>query len=188
MTSTLFKLSLAGALFCACQTDSYHIKGFARELQQGDTICFVTDDKPERILGQAIVNEGTFSVNGTTDTNLMFRAYLKRMPECNVAFFLEPGNIALELNLPPRPSRVSGTMLNNGWQQMNDSVQRFGEQLITLSKDVGITTQDTHRSRLYTIDSLHRRMSACIINTARRNHGNALGRYIEENYKEPEFK
>ena len=188
MTSTLFKLSLAGALFCACQTDSYHIKGFARELQQGDTICFVTDDKPERILGQAIVNEGTFSVNGTTDTNLMFRAYLKRMPECNVVFFLEPGNIALELNLPPRPSRVSGTMLNNGWQQMNDSVQRFGEQLITLSKDVGITTLDTHRSRLYTIDSLHRRMSACIINTARRNHGNALGRYIEENYTEPEFK
>ena len=38
------------------------------------------------------------------------------------------------------------------------------------------------------VDSLHRRMSVCILNTAQRNKANPLGKYINENYKAPEFK
>lgn len=185
---SIYGLAAAGMMFCSCQSDRYQIDGFARQLEQGDTICIVLENEPERFLGTAIVHQGKFSVTGTTDTILFCRAYLSRMKDCNASFLLEPGTIALELNLPPKPSRASGTRLNNQWQQLNDSIQRMGTELIKLASTKSPCDEETHRSKLQTIDSLHRRMSACIENTAKRNADNPLGQYIKENYKAPEFK
>ena len=183
-----FHLSLLVSLF-SCQTDAYHIQGYARQLEQSDTICIVLENEPERMLGKAIVKDGKFSVTGHTDTILFCKAYLNRMKNCCVDFMLEPGNITLELNLPPKPSRTSGTKLNNQWQQLNDSIQRMGTKLINLVVSAKTPADEvTHQARLQAIDSLHRRMSDCIVNTARRNADNPLGQYIEKNYKAPEFK
>ena len=179
--------SLLTALVASCQSDRYQIDGFARQLEQGDTICIVLENKPERLLGMAIVDQGKFYVTGTTETSRFCKAYLSRMKDCNASFLLEPGTIALELNLPPKPSRVSGTKLNNQWQQLNDSIQRMGYELFKLATTKDTCDQATYRAKLQAIDSLHRRMSACIENTARRNADNPLGQYIEENYKAPEF-
>ena len=184
---SLYGLAAAGIVLCSCQSDRYQIEGYARQLEQGDTICFVLENEPERLLGSAIVNDGRFSVAGTTDTVLFCKAYLSRMKECNVNFMLEPGNITLELNLPPKPSIVSGTKLNNQWQQLNDSIQHLGTELIRLATAKIPNDETTHLARLRAIDSLHRKMSDCILNTARRNADNPLGQYIEENYKAPEF-
>jgi hypothetical protein len=46
----------------------------------------------------------------------------------------------------------------------------------------------TQKALAHSIDSLHRQMSACVLNTAERNKDNPLGNYINENYKAPEFK
>ena len=186
MWRAIFSFSLLVSLF-SCQSDAYHIQGYARQLNQNDTICIVLENEPERMLGKAIVNDGKFSVTGHTDTILFCKAYLSRMKDCNASFLLEPGTIALELNLPPKPSRVSGTKLNNQWQQLNDSIQRMGYELFKLATTKDTCDQATYRAKLQAIDSLHRRMSACIENTARRNADNPLGQYIEENYKAPEF-
>ena len=172
----------------SCQSDSYQINGFTHHLQEGDTICLTTGDLPEKLLGHAIVNEGKFHITGTTDTTLLCQLYLKRETPCAVSFFLEPGTITVELTPPPAQSKVSGTKLNNAWQQLNDSVRYLGSQLIHLAKTAGEFSENAHLSRLRAIDSLHRKMSDCILNTAKRNHHNALGKYIQENYKEPEFK
>lgn len=180
-------LAAAGMTLCSCQSDCYQIDGFARQLEQGDTICIVLENEPEQLIGTAIVHQGKFNVTGTTDTILFCKAYLSRMKECNASFMLEPGIIAIELNLPPKPSRISGTRLNNQWQQLNDSIQRMGSELFKLATRKDTCDEATHRARLQAIDSLHRRMSACIENTARRNADNPLGQYIEENYKAPEF-
>ena len=188
MRRAIFSFSLLVSLF-SCQSDAYHIQGYARQLNQNDTICIVLENEPERMLGKAIVNDGKFSVTGHTDTILFCKAYLNRMKNCNVDFMLEPGNITLELNLPPKPSRTSGTKLNNQWQQLNDSIQRMGTKLINLVVSAKTPADEvTHQARLQAIDSLHRRMSDCIVNTARRNADNPLGQYIEKNYKAPEFK
>ena len=188
MWRAIFNFSLLVSLF-SCQSDAYHIQGYARQLNQNDTICIVLENEPERMLGKAIVNDGKFSVTGHTDTILFCKAYLNRMKNCSVDFMLEPGNITLELNLPPKPSRTSGTKLNNQWQQLNDSIQRMGTKLINLVVSAKTSTdEETHQARLQAIDSLHRRMSDCIVNTARRNADNPLGQYIEKNYKAPEFK
>jgi len=182
------RLAAAGFMFCSCQSDSYRIKGCAQQLKDGDTITLAFEDPPQRILGRAYVTNGVFKFAGTTDTTLFCRAYLNRDPQTNVSFFLEPGNITIELNRYPRPSRVSGTVLNNEWQALNDSVQKLGNMLIRIA-ETSTKTQPTPIIQIQmTIDSLHRRISDCITQAGQRNKKNVLGRYILKNYKEPEFK
>ena len=69
---------------------------------------------------------------------------------------------------------------------MNDAIQRMGNKLFRI-----IERQDSdsivHLARLRAVDSLHREMSDLIVNTGQRNRDNPLGRFILENYKEPEF-
>ena len=78
MWRAIFNFSLLASLF-SCQSDAYHIQGYARQLNQNDTICIVLENEPERMLGKAIVNDGKFSVTGHTDTILFCKAYLNRM-------------------------------------------------------------------------------------------------------------
>lgn len=175
-------------MLCSCQSDSYRIKGCAQRLMDGDTITLAFEDSPQKILGRAFVSNGVFKFSGTTDTTLFCRAYLNRDKQTNVSFFLEPGNITIELNQHPRPSRVSGTILNNEWQTLNDSVQKLGNKLILLAEASPKAMHANNKQIQASIDSLHRRISQCIIQAAQRNKSNVLGRYIIENYKEPEFK
>jgi hypothetical protein len=82
---------------------------------------------------------------------------------------------------------VSGTTINNSWQQLNDSIWILGQEVVKTSL-LSVTDSATQLLRVKTVDSLHRRMSDCILNTARRNSDNPLGQYINQNYKAPEFK
>ena len=171
----------------SCQSDSYHIDGFALHLQEGDTIMLAYDDNPGRPFAMTTVSNGRFWLEGSADESVPCRVYLKRQPSIAAAFFPDAGTIAVELNLPPTPSRISGTRLNNEWQLMNDAIQRMGKKLISI-----VERQDSdsisHMVRLQAVDSLHREMSAIIVQTGSRNRDNPLGRFILDNYKEPEFK
>ena len=175
-------------MFCSCQSDSYKIYGYASQLRDGDTITLALENHQQKILGQTLVTNGNFRFSGITDTTIFCRAYLNKEPLTYVSFFLEPGNITIELNPYPASSAVSGTTLNNEWQGLNDSVQMLGYRLIRMAEK---STQDPNADRQQiqiAIDSLHRTISSCIKNTASRNKDNVLGKYIRENYKEPEFK
>lgn len=185
---SLFGLAAAGIVFCSCQSDSYKINGYASQLHDGDTITLTLEDHAQKILGQVIVTEGNFKLSGTTDTTVFCRAYLNRQPLTSVSFFLEPGNITIELNPYPKQSRVSGTVMNNEWQKLNDEVQTIGDQLIRTAEAASKTKTANRQQLQQQIDSLHRKISNCITNTASRNKNNVLGKYIKENYKEPEFK
>ena len=105
---------------------------------------------------------------------------------CQVSFFTEPGIITVELNSEPGTSRVSGTKLNNQWQQLTDSIALMGYQVAKALRHPAADST-AQKALAHYVDSLHRQMSACIQNTAQRNKDNPLGRYINENYKAPEF-
>ena len=185
----IIRLAAAGMVFCACQSDSYKIKGYASQLKDGDTITLTLEDQQQKILGQTLISEGAFALSGTTDTTVFCRAYLNSNPLSSVSFFLEPGNITIELNPYPKQSRVSGTVMNNEWQKLNDQVQVLGDKLIKLAEESAKTDVTENRRKLQSmVDSLHREISGCIKSTAQRNKDNVLGKYIEDNYKEPEFK
>ena len=183
---SIIGLAAVGLLLTSCQSNSFQIKGFAKQMPEGDTICLVIDNQPERILATTMVHNSQFMLSGETDSISLCRLYAKSQPDNAVSFFLEPGNISVELNRLPKFSRVSGTRINNEWQHLNDSIQLLGAQLIKLSKAETIQNK-SHQTNVTAIDSLHRKMSDCIQNTARRNNDNALGQYIQQNYKTPEF-
>ena len=177
----------AVSLLAACQSNSFQINGIARAFQEGDTICLTYDDEPENVFAQTTVSDGKFEFAGETDAFRLCRAYVKRQPDCNATFFLEPGHITIEFYPRPAISRVSGTRCNNEWQHLSDSIQLLAKEIVYILRHPATNTLAQQRN-VHIIDSLHRRMSDCILHTAQRNRDNPLGRYIQENYKKPEFK
>lgn len=174
-------------MLASCQSDSYQVNGFAHQLLEGDTIFLAHGTEPESPFAMTTVSGGRFWLEGSVDETVPCCVYLKRQPACAAIFFPDHGTISVELNLPPTPSRISGTSLNNEWQQMNDAIQQMGSKVIAI-----VARQDSdstvHLSRFKAVDGLHREMSDLIVHTGQRNRDNLLGRFILENYKKPEFK
>lgn len=175
------------SLLSACQSNSYQINGFARAFQEGDTICLMSEDQTVEPLDQTVIRDGKFMFTGETDDFQLFRAYVKQQPDCGTTFFLEPGHITIELYHRSAVSRVSGTICNNEWQRLSDSINLLAKDIVSILHHPATDSLSQQRN-VYIIDSLHRRMSDCILHTAQRNSDNPLGRYIQENYKKPEFK
>jgi hypothetical protein len=174
-------------LISSCQSNVYQIHGFAHDFMDGDTICLRFESDEDRLVTITQVADGKFTFSGETDAISLCHIYPKNRPENMVSLFLEPSQITVELSLLPERNRVSGTTINNSWQQLNDSVWILGQEVVKTSL-LPVTDSAAQLLRVKAIDSLHRRMSDCILNTARRNSDNPLGQYINENYKAPEFK
>lgn len=183
----LIGLAVAGMIVCSCQSDIYRIDGYAKTLKDGDTVWLAEVANPSHVISRAIVSEGKFAMSGPATTPVFCMAYTNKAKTSGVTFLLEPETITLELSPVEHLSRVSGTILNNRWQALNDDIRRLGKQLIALAEDSTTTGQEAHLQKLSAIDSLHRKMSECITNVAKENADNPLGRYINENYKAPEF-
>ena len=184
---TFLGLTVVGALCLSCQSNAYQIHGFAHDFTEGDTIClrFESDDNRPVFITQ--VADGMFTFSGETNNTIsLCHIYPKNRPESTVSLFLEPAQITVELSLLAERNRVSGTTINNTWQQMNDSIRILGQEVVKTSL-LPVTDSATQLRRVKIVDSLHRRMSDCILNTARFNSDNPLGKYINQNYKAPEF-
>ena len=182
---SIFGLAATGFLLCACQSNTFQIDGFARSFEEGDTICLQKED--QQPIAISTVNQGKFSFYGEIKEIGLYSVMAKRAPACQVSFFTEPGVTTIELNSEPGTSRVSGTKLNNQWQQLTDSIALMGRQIAKILHHPAADTT-AQKALAHSADSLHRQMSACILNTAQRNKDNPLGKYINENYKAPEFK
>ena len=184
---TILGLTVVGTLCLSCQSNVYRINGLTRDFTDGDTICMRFESDGDRPIAITQVVDGKFTFSGETDDIAFCHIYPKKRPESAVSLFLEPDRITVELALAPERNRVSGTTINNAWKQLNDSIRLLGQEAVKTSL-LPVTDSTTQLQRVKMIDSLHRRMSECILNTARRNSDNPLGQYIMRNYKAPEFK
>jgi len=184
---TFLGLTVVGTICLSCQSSVYQIDGFARNFMDGDTICLRHETDDDRTVFITQVTDGKFSFSGETSSVTLCHIWTKKNPQNTVSFFLEPARITVELSLTPERNRVSGTTINNTWQQLNDSIQLLGQEVVRTSL-LPMADSTTQMLRVKTIDSLHRKMSDCILNTARHNSDNPIGQYIEKHYKAPEFK
>ena len=184
---TFLGLTVAGTLCLSCQSNAYQIDGFARDFSDGDTICMRQESDGNSPVVMTHVIDGKFAFSGETDTVAFCQIFPKNRPEVTVSFFLEPARITVELASAPERNRVSGTTLNNTWQQLNDSIRLLGQEVVKTSL-LPIADSTAQWQRVRMIDSLHRRMSDCILNTARQNSDNPVGQFINQHYKAPEFK
>ena len=161
----------------ACQSNAYHIKGEAKGCKDGE-VLYIADglshDAPPT--DSIVVTEGRFVLHGETDTARFCRLYRAADPRQDITFFLEPGNIYIELSTRPAHSRVSGTVANNAFQTLNDRVAAADRELRRVMKD-------DHADRTAQVKAIYNRLDCEIRMAAARNDDNALGRFISAHYE-----
>ena len=59
---SIYGLAAAGILFCACQSNTFQIDGFARSFAEGDTICLMKEGGQPMAI--STVSNGKFSFKG----------------------------------------------------------------------------------------------------------------------------
>ena len=141
-------LAVATLTLAACQSD----------------VCHITVEDTTR-------NSPTYTTQHTPDS-----IRLCRLPDTDVLYFNEPGNVYIELSPQEGQSRVSGTRLNNEWQALNDTVAKYDKQLRQILGPEGdsLNPRIIHRQVSQIYETLNQRINE----TALRNRDNALGRYI----------
>lgn len=174
-------IGLAAALmFSACQSNTFHIKGEAKDFADG-TILYLTTDLSDGLpTDSIIVDDGKLSLSGTTDSTLFCRLYVTTVSEPLLTFFIEPGNIYLEMKPANAQSRVSGTVINNEWQALNDATTLSDltiRELFAFKKD-SINLQQQYA----TVSEIYHQLNLKIAETAHRNKDNALGHFISSHY------
>ena len=183
----IFGLAVAGLFVGSCQSSSYKVEGYAHDFAEGDTICMRKISATDSQVRYTTVAGGKFYFAGEADSVTLYEIYANGTPEVYVTFFNVAATTTVELNRKPQLSRVSGTTVNNRWQQLGDSINYYAAEMKRLLQ---MTANDTLsiKQRALATDSLHRQISELILRTAVRNKDNPLGQYIQTNYKAPEFK
>ena len=177
-SKSIVGLAAMSLMLTACQSNSYRIDGFAGMFLEGDTVVLAADAAPDVPIATTLVHNGKFLFSGETDTVGLCTVYQKQLPDQRLTFFLEPGNIAIELNRAPVCSRVSGTIVNNEWQALNDTVTKYDRKLCQL-----FATDSVNPRKMFAeTEKLHTTLTRRINEAAKRNQDNALGRFISSHY------
>lgn len=179
----LIGLVAALFIFTACQSDIYYIRGEARQLPSG-CVLYLTDDlnANRRPFDSIVVSDGRFHYQGIVDKPHISKLYPAGNPQQGVTFFTEPGNIYIELSSTTGRSRVSGTVINNRWQALNDSVTKYDcriRRILGSSNDTIIP-----RQRYEETQQLFNKLTQIIRTTAVYNKNNVLGHFISTHYEQ----
>lgn len=169
--------------FVSCQSDTYYIKGEARHLNNG-TVLYLSKDlnKESNPFDSMIVRNGKFYLKEViADTPFVSRLYVSGKPEQGIIFFIEPGNIYIELSEKEGRSRVSGTVVNNHWQALNDSVANCDRHIRQLMQQANDSISPQKMSA--DINRIYLNITRQIRETALRNRDNTLGRFISSHYQ-----
>ncbi len=169
-------------LLTACQSDTCSISGEAPLMNDGDVILLVKNleaDKPD--IDSLIVSNGRFHAEGKIDSSQLCRLYPADHPQEDIYFFIEPGNIYIELSPNGLQPRVSGTETNNHWQALNDTIAVYDSRIRHLFR---LANDSNHTRKLaMEMDHLYSELTLRIKQTALENKENALGRFIDSHFK-----
>lgn len=189
MKASLASILFSVALLTSCQSNSYKISGTvssAEGLADGDTL-FVTQDLQTGIPSDTlIIKDGKFEMSGETDSTTLCMIYSAIRNEINSAFFLESGSINIELTEQPGGSRVSGTICNNQWQTLNDSVMSIGKEINRIAEHIygNNLSQEEQQKGMEQIERLNKRFADLVVKTAEKNIDNEFGYFLLTYYPE----
>lgn len=176
---SIISLTAAGYTLAACQSDTYRIKGTGDALRDGDTLYITNDMMTGKPIDTVVVKEGVFETEGTTDSTAFCMIYSKRN-NMMMPFFIEPGTIKLRLSKNGEKSEVTGTTVNDKWQNMADSIY-------TLSKKMQETATRVYRNELgndeqekqkAAMDKLNEDFKGLVLKNAEENTDNEFGYFI----------
>lgn len=183
-TSILFSAVL---LLAACQSaDTYRVKGTAESLQDGDTL-FLTSDLVMGIpFDTTVVSDGRFSFEGPADTTQLCMVYSALRNDINAAFFTEAGTIDVHLSQQPGEGRVGGTLCNDRWQTLNDSVIAIGREINAIAQRIYGPDADTtaQKQGMLEMERLEQRFSRVVVTMTEENISNEFGFFLLTYYPE----
>ena len=182
LTSILFSV----VLLSACGSNSYKISGTAEGINDGDTLFLTHDLQTGTPSDTIVVKEGKFALEGTIDSTSLCLIYSAGRNDINAPFFMEPGTITIHLSDQPGASRVGGTMCNNQWQQLNDSVMVIGKEINLIAEHIygNNLPEEEQQKGMEKIDRLNKRFAALVVKTTEKNIDNEFGYFLLTYYPE----
>lgn len=181
LVSSLIGLAALTLTVTACQSDSYTIRGEARQFADGTLVLLTPDLNGDSLAScdTIVVADGRFTYTGTAATTSLHRLYTPSNPDATLLLFTEPGNIYVELSPQSGHSRVSGTKINNQWQALCDTVAHYDRRIRDL-----VTSHDSINPRRTAAEMNHHyaALTRRINEAAKRNKDNELGRFILERF------
>lgn len=169
-------------LLTACQRDTCRIRGEAKGWKDGTLLYLSVNPDNGHPFDSIRVDGGRFDYLLTTDSIRLCLLYPStKSPSEGVYFFTEPGNIYIELLPKIAASRVSGTVINNEWQALNNDVAHCDRRLRRIMREAkdSINVRRLHAD----INRLYEDINKNISETAMRNRDNALGQFINSHYR-----
>lgn len=175
-------------LFSACQSDTYKIKGSGSGLQEGDTIYLTDDFYGGTPFASAVVSDGKFRFEGYTDSTTFCLLYNSRSIDLNVALFLEPGTIVIDLSEEPGKSRVTGTSTNRKWQDFNNKMLEYGAKIDSLGSSIYSNGSEPSEEDIVEaqrkFEEIREKFGLYVIETAEKNCENEFGYFLLINYND----
>lgn len=179
LTNTLFSALFIGAL-TACQSSSYQVNGTIEGAADGDTLFLTADLQTGLPSDTIIVKDGKFSLSGEVDSVHLCMVYSAKRNELQQALFLEPGTIKVQIAETPGASRVGGTLCNDEWQLLNDSVMSIGKEINRIAEHIygNTVTEEEQQKGMEQIDKLNKRFSDMVVKTCEKNIRNEFGYFL----------
>ena len=183
MTLTrLIGLAAAAIWLTSCLSNNYHIKGTANSFADGEVVYLTINPHTLSPHDSAVIKDGTFLFDGTTDSTCAAIIYAKHTPSQYVDMLLTPGSAEVMFSAPPGHSRISGSRIHDEWQAMNDQLNQYADNLRCLVKASDHLTNNGHAVLYAESQRIEQEMRACIVTTAKRNADNPLGRFITTHF------
>jgi thiol-disulfide isomerase/thioredoxin len=182
---------LAGCLLVAialvaCHSSSFKINGTIEGVKDGDILYISYDLEQGTPADSFYVKDGKFTYEGKTDSTRLCVIYSKTRIDINSTFFVEPGEIDIQLSDVPERQKVSGTKVNEQWQLLVDSINLYSKQLNDISAQLFSQAYNEEAQAALRVKATNTeaKLSQCILAFADRNITNELGFFLVNLYDE----
>ena len=129
-------VSLFGLLI-SCQPkqgSNYTLSGSVADMSDGDTLYLLSGLSESTRFDTLFVSHGRFHTEGFVEEPSLCFLYSARSQSIISPFFLEPGVIDIDYSSPSGGGSVSGTVMNDALQALNDSGADLSQYTLNMDK------------------------------------------------------
>ncbi|MBQ8657062.1 MAG: AhpC/TSA family protein [Prevotella sp.] len=167
-------------LAAACTEEkTYRVTGTGDALKDGDTLFLTTDLTGLIPSDTIIVKSGQFTLSGQTDSTTFCLLYSPTNEYLAMPFFIEPGNIKIELPKELENATVSGTLCNNEWQVVNDTMTTMSLEMNRLAQQMYSTQEPEQLKKINgQMEQLNEKFKNFILDRTKKNIDNEFGYFL----------
>ena len=180
---------LATMIVVACKdrpdgdASHYTVEGTAPGFADGDTLLLAQSDGT--VIDTIIVRDQSFTYDGTTDSVRLVSLYEQRNNVNWIDFFTEGGTISITIGREPGNAKVSGSTVNNAWQQLVDDTAPFYAKMQQLDDSLYSDHELSREAQWVIIERYNQLFSEInkkVLEAAEKNVDNELGYFLVVNY------